>query len=657
MQLLLLNEFIIIFSLSIMVFLIFSYFKIPAVVGFLLTGLLAGPHGLGLIKSVHEVDALAEIGIVLLLFTIGIEFSFKDFLKMKRTILLGGVLQVLLTILGALGISMLIGKTFNESLFIGFLVSLSSTAIVLKILQERAEVDSPHGRATLGILIFQDIAVVPMMLIVPLLGGAAGNLSGTLLYTILKGLGVIVLVIISAKWVIPQILYRVTKTRNRELFLLSVIVICFSVAWLTSSIGLSLALGAFLAGLIISESDYNHEALGHISPFKDIFTSIFFISVGMILDIKVFIAYPGLIIIIVLGVLLLKTIMAGLSVVLLGFPLRTGILVGLKLLQIGEFSFILSKVGVEHGLLNGNTYQIFLAVSVLTMVTTPFAIANAHRIADIILRIPFSHKLKTGYHSEKFTRKKRKSNHVIIIGFGLNGKNLARASAAANIVYTIIEMDTQIVREERKCGQPIFHGDATHEAVLEFADVKEAKIVVIAISDLVTTRKIVSLIRRINPKVHIIVRTRYFQEVGNLYGIGASEVIPEEFETSIEIFTSVLEKYLIPREEIESFIREVRVDGYRMFRTLSNKAESSFDLKHYFPEAQISTFRVRQDATIIGKTLSDIDLRKEYNVTLLSVQRDSKLILIPDGTLQLYSNDVVVIIGEPEKIAKAAELF
>lgn len=658
MDISLLNELIIIFSLSIVVFLVFShFFKMPTVLGFLLTGILVGPHGIGLIKSVHEVEALAEIGIILLLFTIGIEFSFQEFIKMKRTVLIGGALQVGLTILGVVVILSLFNQPMNQSVFIGFLVSLSSTAIVLKILQDRAEIDSPHGKTTLGILIFQDIAVIPMILITPLIAGVQGATGISFIITIAKAVGIILIVIVSAKWLVPRIFYQITKTKNRELFLLSVIVICFSVAWLTSKAGLSLALGAFIAGLVISESDYNHQALGNILPFKDIFTSIFFISIGMLLNMQIFIQSPILIIAIAFIVIILKAFTACLATILLGFPLRTSILVGFKLLQIGEFAFVLSKFGIDYGLINENMYQIFLAVSILTMGVTPFFISNAQKFVDIILKLPLPQKLKIGYHSKKFANKKHKVNHTIIIGFGINGKNLARASKAANIDYIAIESNPQIVRSERHEGEPIFHGDATHEVVLKFAGVSEAKIVVIAISDVHATRRIVSTVRRINPDVNIIARTRYFKEVNSLLRIGANEVIPEEFETSIEIFTRVLEKYLIPRNEIEKFIEEIRADNYIMFRTLSNNPSKSYDLRQYLPEIQIKTFRVNEKSDIAGKTLSDIDLRRKYNVALLSIQRESDFIALPDGSIQLQPNDIVIVAGHIEKLNNFANIL
>ena len=266
-----LTDLVIIFSLSLAVLLVCHRLRIPVTIGFILTGILAGPEVLGLVKAVHEVEILAEIGVILLLFVIGVEFSLADLLNIRRSVLLGGPLQVGGTCLAGWALAAYFGQSWGEAVFIGFLISLSSTAIVLKLLQERAEVDSPHGRISLGILIFQDIIIVPMMLLVPLLSGESGNIGSSLLILLAKGVGIILMVIVSTKWVVPYVLFQIAQTKNREIFLLSIVLICIAVAWLTASAGLSLALGAFLAGLIISETEYSHQALGIILPFRDIF--------------------------------------------------------------------------------------------------------------------------------------------------------------------------------------------------------------------------------------------------------------------------------------------------------------------------------------------------------------------------------------------------
>ncbi|MBE0447056.1 MAG: cation:proton antiporter [Actinobacteria bacterium] len=657
MELSFLRDIIIIFGLSIAILFICHRLRVPAIVGFLLTGVLAGPHGLGLINAVQEVEDLAEVGIVLLLFTIGMEFSLKSLMQIKKSVLLGGSLQVLLTFLAGFAIASEIGQPFGQSIFIGFLVSLSSTAIVLKLIQERAEIDSPHGRTALGILIFQDIIIVPMMLLIPLLAGATESAGESLFNLLGKGIGIILLVIISAKWVVPYLLYQIARTRNRELFLLSIIVIGLAVAWLTSSIGLSLALGAFLAGLIISESEYSHQALGNILPFRDVFTSFFFVSVGMLLDVGFLSRQPGFIILITFGVLFLKTIIAGSTTTLLGLPFRTTVLVGLALSQVGEFSFILSRTGTKYGLLTGDVYQLFLTVSVLTMAVTPFIMAFAPRIADFSLRLPMPSRLKLGWNSMQEISDTAKKDHLIIIGFGFNGKNLARAASVASIPYVIIEMNAEIVRTEREKGEPIYYGDATQEAVLEHAGIKNAKVVVVAISDPTATRRITEIVRELNPKIYIIVRTRYLQELEPLHRLGANEVVPEEFETSVEIFTRVLKKYLIPRSEIEKFVADVRSGGYEMLRSLSKKPVTFSDFSLHLPDIEITTFRIGKRSPAAGSSLGQIALRKKYGVSMLAIRRDSEMLSNPHGETQLRANDVVVVVGTRDKIAEVIGLF
>ncbi|WP_457565182.1 cation:proton antiporter domain-containing protein [Caldithrix abyssi] len=653
MEIPLLTDIVIIFGIAIAVLFIFHRLRLPAIVGFLLTGIVAGPYGLGLINAVHEVEIIAEIGVVLLLFTIGIEFSLERVLQIKKTVLLGGSLQVFLTFLATFFIASHFGQTPGVAVFIGFLVALSSTVIVLKLIQERGEVDSPHGRTTLGILIFQDIIVVPMLLITPILAGITDNLGESIIILLAKGVGLILLVIISARWIVPHVLYQITKTRNPELFLLSVIVICLGIAWLTSKAGLSLALGAFLAGLIISESEYSHQALGNILPFRDVFTTFFFVSIGMMLDIGFLFKEPLFIVLIGITVLFLKAIIAGTVTILLGFSLRTAILVGLGLSQIGEFSFILSRAGLEHGLLAGNIYQTFLAVSVLSMAATPFIMIVAPRLADFITRLPLPQRLISGFLPVTETEIVDKKDHLIIIGYGVNGKNVARAARVAGIPYTIIEMNPETVMCERAKGESIFYGDATHEGVLQHTNIKEARIVVVAINDPTATRRIVELARRLNPKVHLIVRTRYLQEMKPLYELGADEVIPEEFETSVEIFTRVLTKYLIPRDEIERLVHEVRADGYEMFRSLSRTSASISDLKLQLHEVNISTFKIPPDSPLIGKTLAQIDLRKRYGVSVVAIRRDSQILSNPGADMRLQANDVLFVLGSWEQIAEA----
>ena len=653
----LLNDLVIIFTLSVAVLFVSHRFRLPAIVGLFITGILAGPHGLGLISAVEEVETMAEIGVVLLLFTIGIEFSFQRLMQIKRSILVGGSIQVVLTIVVTTALAIRLGQPTGQAVFIGFLVSLSSTAIVLRIIQERAEVDSPHGRTSLAILIFQDIIIVAMILAVPVLAGETTDVGLSILLMLAKGAAIIGVVFISAKYVVPQVLFQMARTQSRELFLLTIILICLGVAWMTANAGLSLALGAFLAGLVISESEYSHQALGNILPFRDVFTSFFFISTGMLLNISVLLDRPGEFALLLLGLLALKSLIAGSAAMLLGLPLRAAILVGLSLSQIGEFSFILSKVGLDHGLLDSAVFQTFLTVSVLSMALTPFIIARGPRWADALLRLPWPRRLAAGTFTVPEPKSEDLKHHLVIVGFGVTGRNVARAARAARIPYGIIEMNPEIVRDEQARDEPIHYGDATQEAVLERVKIDSARIIVIVINDPTTTRRIAATVRRLNPTGHIIVRTRYLHEVKPLHNLGANEVIPEEFETSIEIFTRVLTNYLVPREDIEKLVSEVRSDGYEMFRRLSAEATIISGHQLHLPNVEIVALRIAPDSALAGKNLAELRLRKQYQVTVLAIRRDSEIISNPTIDIPFEVNDVLFVLGTPEKIAEAADLF
>jgi len=626
--------------------------RLPMIVGFLFTGIIAGPRGLGLIGDIDAVKTLAEVGVVLLLFTIGLEFSFRNLLNIRRSVLLGGAIQVLAAFIVFYLMALQFGFRTQEAVLMGFLVSLSSTAIVMRIFQDRAEVDTPHGNTALGILIFQDLIVVPMMLSIPYLAGTASQETNVLLIFLSEVAGISLFVFVCTKWLVPWFFFNVARTRSRELFLLSVIVLCLAVAWLTHMAGLSLALGAFLAGRIVSESEYSEQALGNILPFKDVFTSFFFVSIGMLFDMGFLLDHPVLIVTTALTVLILKSLAAGAAAVFVGLPFRSAVLVGFSLSQVGEFSFILAGTGLQAGLMKDYYYQFFLAVSVLSMMMTPFIINIAPAVADRLQRLPIPRKIKRGRYTQRpGSREKLKlKDHLIIIGYGLNGRNLARAAVIGGIPYVIIEMNPAVVREERKKGVPIFFGDATQEQILNHADIRHARSVAIVINDPAATRRITEILRRLNPRVYLLVRTRYITEIRPLKELGADEVIPEEFETSVEIFSRILNKYLLPKEEIEKLITEIRGDGYQMFRSLSEDAASCSDLKFCLPDVEMSSFRIKAGSPLIGKTLFDTEMRKKYGVTLLAVNRNAQIISNPPAHLEFLQGDVLFVVGQADKI-------
>lgn len=654
MELPLLNDILIIFGMAIAVLLACHRFNIPVIVGLLITGVIAGPYGLKLVSAVHEVELLAEIGVVLLLFTIGIDFSLNNLLKIKKAIFLGGGAQVVLTCLCVFGLARALGQNFGEAVFAGFLVSLSSTAIVLNLLKEKAQVDSLHGRTGLGILIFQDLIIVPMILITPMLAGQGGGLAEFGIFLI-KGIGLIALVLIGARWAIPRLLFLIARTRSRELFLLSIAAICLGIAWLTSMTGLSLALGAFLAGLIISESEYAHNALGNIMPFRDVFASLFFVSIGMLLDLGFFLKHPGIILLLTIAIVFIKALIALIAAMALGLSVRTAILVGFSLCQIGEFSFILSKTGLQFGLLSAG-YQYFLASAVLTMAATPFIINFAPRLAERAAALPLPGRLLKDPLSSLPNRSPIK-DHLVIVGFGLNGRNVARGAKMATIPYVAIETAPETVRSERDKGEPIFYGDATHEAVLEHANIQSARVAVVAISDPTAIRRIAANINRLNPAIHLIVRTQYVQEMQSLYELGANEVIPEEFETSVEIFARVLNRYLVPRQRINQLVSQIRADGYQMLRCLSGDEANSHTLQMYLPDVEITSFQVSPSSQVVGKSLADIGLRKRYGITVLAIRRATQIISDNIVDIPFAPDDLLYAMGSTTQILDGATLF
>lgn len=649
MHLHLLEELTVVFILSIGVLILCHRIKIPPIVGFLLTGVLAGPNALGLFRSLEQIEAMAEVGIALLLFSIGAEFSLHSLLQIKRWVLVAGSVQMGLTMLATLMVASTLGFSTGEGIFLGAIISLSSTALILKLLQERAEIDSIYGRVTFSVLIFQDLAVIPLMLIVPFLSASSEVTLADGGMLLLKGFGILLLVAIAAQWIVPRVLNQVAKTKSRELFLFAVVAICFSVAFITQKAGLSLSLGALLAGLIISESQYSHQALGNIIPFQQLFTTLFFISVGMLLDPAFVLDHLEIIIPCTLLLVVTKSICAVPSALSLGLSLRSAVLSSLALAQVGEFSFVLAREGIKHSVISGELYQGFLAVSVLTIAFTPLFLSFGPKIADLVLRLPFSDRIKSGWKREDDTKHlmghQSFSNHVICIGYGVNGEAVLHAAKIAGIQALALDMNPEIVRKARQAGDLVIYGDATQEAVLKEEGIDKAKVIYIAISDPVGTRRIVSLARSLNSKVHIIVRTRLVNEIQELYALGAQEVIADEFESAVESFSRVMHRYLVPRSEIESFTAQFRAGGYEMIRTYQQSKPSLKQLEDLVPEVDLFCLRVKDGSEADTKTIAELSLRAKFGVTLLAVRRGSENLVNPIGATELRAGDVLLMLG------------
>ena len=647
----LLPDITIIFGLAVIVVLVCHRFKIPSLVGLLLTGILCGPHGLGLVETAHDVEILSELGVILLLFTIGLELSLDDLTRLRRPVFLGGSSQMLLTWLAFFTLSMATGFAPGPAILYGMLAALSSTAITLTTLQERAEMEAPHGRVSLGILVFQDLMAVPLMLSVPLLAGRTFGFTNSIVYTVGKGALVLVLLVVASRKLMPRLLLSIVRTRSRELFLLTALAICMAVSLLTAAIGLSLSLGAFLAGLLLSSSAYRENLHEAVLPFKDVFTALFFISIGMLLNVRPALQQLPDILEVTALVLVIKAVLAGAATRIVGYPTRTAVLTGLALCQVGEFSFILAKAGFDQHIIVEHSYQLFLASSILTMILAPFLIRLAPRVASLVCRLTGSRETADPPASAVLT------DHCIILGFGAGGRQLARAAKAAEIPYVILEMNPDTVRNEAKKGEPIVFGDASKPGVLERMGVRQAKALAVIISDAAAARRAVEIARAENPAIYIVARTRFNTEIKALLELGANDVIAEEFEASLVVFARVLAKFMVPRDDIEQMAQDIRREGYKAMLP-----DSLAEMTHFTPDKSlaglhVAVFGVASASPLAGRTLLESEMRQAHDLTVAAVRRGSAFVPNPDGQFTLEAGDRLYVLGTAQALKNSVGLF
>ena len=648
-----LQELLIVLAVTISIVYLFQKIRVPAIVGFLLAGVIIGPGGFGLIQNVHQVEMLADIGVALLLFTIGVEFSLENILSMQRRIVWAGMLQVFLTILAVWIIAVAFGIAPNVGVFYGFLVTMSSTAIVLRIYNDRGEVNAIHGRLASGTLLFQDLCIVPMMLLVPVLSNTGQGTVLDIVWAVVKSLLALFIIVWTARKLVPRLLHEVALVRNREVFILFVVLVCLGTAWLASMTGLSLALGALIAGLVISESELSHQVIADVLPLRDCFSGIFFISIGMLLDPAMlshdWVTTTGELLLMV-GI---KTLVVTVIFWWLYSSLRVGILLGLSLAQIGEFSFILAKAGISQKLLSAAEEQTFLAASILSMIATPFLIQAAPAIAQRLTggtpRLPEDGAQDRGPASA--------DGHVIIVGYGLNGQNLARVLRESGIPYRVLELSPELVRAGKIAGEAIDFGDGTRPDILLQAGIQRARVLVIAISDPIATAHTVSQARRLRADVKVIVRTRYVAEIERLYSLGANEVIPEEFETSVEIFARVLHEYHVPRNVIALQVDLIRKEHYGTLRGLRLAGKQLDELSHFLIGATTDVFSVLDDAPVVGQSLGQINLRERTGATVIAAVRDGKPIHQVGPEFVLQADDLLVVLGAHKALDDAAQLI
>jgi len=651
-----LRDLVILVAVAIPVVIIAQRLRVPTVVGFLLTGIAIGPNALGLVAQVDSVSALAEVGVVLLLFAIGLELSLSRIVRMGQWVLRGGGLQVTATITAVAGAAFALGAPVRLAIFFGALFALSSTAIILKVYTDRAELDTPHGRVVVAILLFQDLCVVPLMLMTPLLAGTSPGVGAATKSIVLSAV-VVATLVIGGRLAVPRALRRIAELRNREIFTLSVVFIGLGAAYVTSAFGMSLALGAFIAGLIISESDYGLQALSDVLPFRDTFSGIFFIAVGMLLDLRYVAVHAPSVVGVAVGVMLVKTLIVIGVVRMLKRSIKVGVQSGLALAQVGEFSFVLAGSGVTAGLLGAEQYQLFLGASVLSMLATPFVVDTADRVAEWTTR--FTKRPMLVIPTMEMPAVRALRDHVIIVGYGLNGHNLARALEAAQIQYVVLEQNGQLVRRARLERTPIFFGDGTRPEVLEKVGIEHARVLVYAIAAPAEERRGVAVARHLSDRVRIVVRTRYVSEIDELRKLGADEVVPEELETSIEIFARVLRRYGVEVNRIRRLVDDVRSDHYGMFVTRERSITTRIGdaLSPLGERVRLQTVVVDEGTKAARNSPASLGLRKSTGATVIAVVRGGGVTYSPDPSSVFEVGDEVLLVGDANSLEKARAFF
>jgi len=623
----------------------------PTIVGYLLTGVVAGPFGLGLISETAAVEVLAEVGVALLLFTIGLELSLEKLYRMKQFVLGAGSLQLLSSVLLTCGLLVWWGLSAREGIFWGFLVSASSTAIVMKLLHERRELETVHGRITLGILLFQDLCVVPMMALLPALAAPEAAQALKILLALGKSFAVVGAILVGAHFLFPRLLRAIVVLRSREVFLIGAIFFALGTAWGASQLGLSLALGAFLAGIVLSESEYGHQIMADILPFRDSLNSLFFITIGMLIDLRFVAAHLPMLAGITAGLLAGKVLTGGLAVRLMGFPIRMATLVALGIAQVGEFSFVLLREGSRRDLIPANRYQMFLAAAVLTMMATPSLAIAAPRISQWFGR-------KMGRRRDWLAPDEKTAqlrDHMIVCGFGLNGRRLVRLLRENAIPYVVIEMNDRVVRSARAQGEPIYFGDVGNAEILKAAGALQARAIVFALSDPTVLARAISQSRLLNPALHIIARIKRFEDARELREVGATDIIAEELEAWMEIAVRVMRVYGLPRELVAQQISSLREEDYEMLRVLTIPGQPLHHLRHLLPQVEVELLYVLPDALLVGTELRGLDLRARTGAMVLAVVRANEVIHNPGPEFRFAEGDQILLIGSRDQLTAALE--
>jgi CPA2 family monovalent cation:H+ antiporter-2 len=533
--------------------------RLPIILGYLIGGIAIGPYGFGLVHDLETIHTLATIGVILLLFTLGLEFSLSELKRVGKVAILGGIAQILLTAAVGLALGKLLGWVMLEAIFFGFLIALSSTMVVLKTLMERGELDSGYGRVMIGILLVQDLSLVPLMIILPAMGGVDGEFWLPLGIAILKAVAFIAVMLALGMWGLPWLLGRVARGRSRELFLLTVVTLCLAAALGAYFFGLSAAVGAFIAGLLISQSAFAHQALADIVPLRDTFGALFFVSLGMLADPDFVVENIAVIAVVVIVIIVAKFIICALIPWFFGYSFKTALFVGMGLIQIGEFSFVLAGMGTEADIISSYIYSLTLTSAIITMLLTPFALSFApflyrrlsqgERLGRLVAR-----RLDLGWQSEQ----QQLSGHAVICGHGRIGSSLARILERRDFSYLVIDLDPQVISRLHARGISCVYGDASNSEILARAQLGKARVLICTFPDFMAVELTTRNALRINPKLDIVARVHRDADAELLKGIGVSEIVRPEFEASLEITRHTLHRFGLTNLEIQYILSGLR---------------------------------------------------------------------------------------------------
>lgn len=627
--------------------------KIPLIAGYIGVGILIGPHGLKYIANPEDVHALSEMGVALLLFALGVEVSLRQILKSSTKVVGTAVLQIGCTVVAAWTIAKMFGfaTTPAAGVLFGWICALSSTVVVTKTLMDRGEIDSIHGRMLLPVLIVQDLSLVPVIALLPAFqGNGGGDVTNIILMALLKAALLIGGVLIGAYTLVPALLKPIVKSQHRELFLLSILGLCLGVAIASEQAGLSLALGAFLAGIMVSESPYGSQALVDVMPLRDLFSVVFFVSIGMLLN-PVFLAAHIVEVVGFVALLFLVKIFIGTcSAFMATSNWWSALLFGVGIGQIGEFSFVLAMLGYQAKLLEDSLYNLFFASAVCTLVISPVLMNLVPKLLGRFVSVKAREEAGVtddGVEEHGLNL----SGHVIICGFGRTGRNLGLVLNGVNIPYAVIELNATILEELDAEDIPHVFGDSVSHLVLQRAGLHRARVLIITVPDPLASLTIINMAREMNPDVKIIVRAHRSEDINVLRAAGANAVVQPEFEAGIEISRLTLMSLEMGDPLIQRALNDVRTQRYRLFQP--DVAEASLaQLIGFAHDEFIGTWFVVTKSSIVGQNLQKLDIRRLTGVTISAVRRGNNLVVHPDPTFSLAENDELYVVGTQEQLVE-----